>query len=167
MARSADLVPASSVRPRQVSWLWKERIPLSELTLLVGEPGVGKTTLLLDLAAQLTRGRVPGSLRGHPARVIVASAEDSPEATLVPRLVAARADLDLVDFTGDGFSIPADLPDLEDRIAGSSEPYVLLVLDPLEAFLPVRLNTWRNSTCGARCGRSPASPTAPGWPWWA
>ena len=44
---------ASEVKPRPVEWLWADRIPLGKLTLLDGDPGTCKTTLLLDLAARV------------------------------------------------------------------------------------------------------------------
>src|SRR5579871_969592 len=47
----------SKVKPEQVRWLWPGRIPLGKLTLLDGDPGLGKSLLTLDLAARVTTGR--------------------------------------------------------------------------------------------------------------
>ena len=46
----------STVVRRNVEWLWSQRIPIGKLTLLVGDPGVGKSYLYLALGAPLTRG---------------------------------------------------------------------------------------------------------------
>jgi len=51
-----DAVQVSEVETREQQWLWPGRIPLSDLTLLAGDPGVGKSLLALDLAARITRG---------------------------------------------------------------------------------------------------------------
>ncbi len=56
-AVEAMLVRASDVQPTPVSWLWHRRVPLGKLTLLSGDPGLGKSTLLLDLAARVSRRR--------------------------------------------------------------------------------------------------------------
>jgi primase-polymerase (primpol)-like protein len=52
--RRARLICLADVAPQPVSWLWPERIPRGKLTLLIGDPGMGKSTLLLDLIARIT-----------------------------------------------------------------------------------------------------------------
>ena len=47
----------SDVRPELVRWLWPGRIPLGKLTVVDGDPGQGKSTMMLDLAARVSRGR--------------------------------------------------------------------------------------------------------------
>ena len=95
---TANLVAASSIRPEPINWLWQGWIARGKFTVLAGAGGCGKTTLLLDIIAIATRGghwpdgtRCPGV-----GNVIIWSSEDDPEDTLVPRLMAARADLDRV-----------------------------------------------------------------------
>ena len=52
---------AAEIVPRPVKWLWPERIPRGKITLLDGDPGLGKTTILLDIAARVSRGHgMPG-----------------------------------------------------------------------------------------------------------
>ena len=84
----------TKVRP--ISWVWHERVPVGTLSLLVGEEGVGKGTLLAWMTAQLSRGELPGSFYGTPARVLIVGDEDSFDDTWTPRLLAAGADLDYV-----------------------------------------------------------------------
>lgn len=93
----ADLVNVSEVRAEKVSWLWPGRIPLGKLTILDGDPGLGKSTLMLDIAARVTRGdAMPDSTRsdlGGAASVVILSAEDGLADTIRPRLEAAGATL--------------------------------------------------------------------------
>ncbi len=86
---------------RLVNWLWEGRIAFGQLNAIVGDPGLGKTTVALDLAARVSRGwDMPvGSLgTSIPQDVLVLSAEDDAAITIVPRLKAAGADLDRIDI---------------------------------------------------------------------
>jgi hypothetical protein len=84
------------IKPSPVEWLWPGRIPLGKRTLLVGDPGVGKSLVTLDMAARVTRGGAwPDApdvkqKRGH---VLILAAEDTPDDTILPRLTAMGADL--------------------------------------------------------------------------
>lgn len=83
---------------RRIRWLWELRIVLGGLTLLAGREGLGKSTLAVALAAMVTRGTLDGELRGTPRTVIYVDSEDARDYTIVPRLVAADADLHRVVF---------------------------------------------------------------------
>ncbi|MCG3042563.1 AAA family ATPase [Streptomyces sp. S1A] len=85
--------PASELRLRQLRWLWHHRIPLGEITLLAGRANMGKSTLSCNLMAQVTRGDLDGDFRGQPRDVVVLATEDAWEYTILPRLLAAGADL--------------------------------------------------------------------------
>lgn len=79
-----------------VRWLWEGRIPRGKVTLLDGEPGIGKSTLALDLAAKVSRGAAMPLAKGgdHPAaNVLLFSGDDDLADTVRPRLEAAGADL--------------------------------------------------------------------------
>lgn len=90
------LTPASQFTIRPITWTWQDRIPLGEITLVAGREGVGKSTFLAWLAAAVTNGNLPGHHHGQPRSVLYAASEDSWEATIAPRMLAAGADLDLV-----------------------------------------------------------------------
>lgn len=128
---------ASEIRLRRVTWLWEGRFAAGTLSLLAGREGLGKSTLTAWIVAGVTRGTLPGDTAGAPQAVIIAAAEDSWEHTLVPRLIAAGADLDLVlrvdvettlGFTT-GLSLPRDIPALGDL--ATRERVGLMVLDPI------------------------------------
>src|SRR5262249_2652908 len=91
----AQLVPLDSVQARDVSWLWPGRIARGKITLLVGDPGVGKSFLTLDLAAGVSRGCgwPDGSASCGSGEVILISAEDDLADTVQPRLSRAGADM--------------------------------------------------------------------------
>lgn len=133
------LTAASSVRTIRQRWLWQDRIPLDTPSIFAGRGGEGKTTYALHLAAQLTRGILPGEYEGTPATVIVWSGEDRAETVLVPRLQAAGADLERVrlvsgvarpdeDDTG-ALRFPDDVDALDAAITTTSA--ALVIVDPL------------------------------------
>lgn len=91
-----DTTRLDSIRPRPIRWLVPNLIPLGKLVLIAGDGGHGKTTLTLDMAANLTMGR-PCFGKDYeapePCDVLLISCEDDFEDTVVPRLIAAEADL--------------------------------------------------------------------------
>jgi len=138
-------VSLADVEPEQVTWLWNGRMPMGKLTLLAGDPGVGKSIVTLDLAARVSRGG-PMPLeteRTDPADVMLLSAEDSPADTIRPRLERAGADLArvvavasvLAEPTGSAwFNLGRHLNHMEAVLRG--RPAVrLLVIDPIDAYL--------------------------------
>jgi hypothetical protein len=136
---------ASEIVCQPVSWLWPGRTPFGELTILAGDPGLGKSLLAARLTAQLTRGEL-----GKPANGLMLTAEDSPEHTVRPRLEAAGADLDRASFgwmQRDGlatpFSLPTDVGDLRAMVL--ERKATLVVIDPLAAHLAVGVNSWKDT----------------------
>lgn len=140
---------ASQIKPRPVRWLWPDRIPAGALSLLAGREGIGKSLVGVHLAAQLTRGTLPGGRAGRPARVMFATSEDAWEFTMVPRLLAAGADLSRVgrvqvDDGGivTGLTTPVDVPALGAYMA--SHNVAMLVLDPLTSVMDGRTDAHRD-----------------------
>jgi hypothetical protein len=132
----------SDVRPERVRWLWDSRIPRGKLTVLDGDPGLGKSTLSLAIAACVSRGApLPHSSEPfEPAGVVLLSAEDDLADTIRPRLDAAGADVSRVlalrTVPGDD-SMPPSIPDDLDLVERAIERVgaALVVVDPLMAFL--------------------------------
>lgn len=90
-----DVVMADAVDPKKIQWLWPKRVPLGHLTIFCGSPDNGKSLVTLFLVAAMTTGRAfpdaPNSTT--PSEVLILSGEDGIEDTVVPRLMAAGADL--------------------------------------------------------------------------
>jgi hypothetical protein len=135
--RHLELTSAATIRPRPVFWLWKGRLALGTLGLLAGREGLGKSTLAYWITARITRGELFGHYQGTPRSVLVCATEDSWEHTIVPRLMAAGADLERV-FRVEvlsalnihvGLSLPQDLKAVE--AAAQKTGSALLLLDPL------------------------------------
>jgi hypothetical protein len=140
--RHGHTLAASSVRRKRVQWLWEGRIMLGGVNLLVGEGGLGKSMMCVGIAARLSR---------EGGATLIATAEDSPEFTVRPRLEAAQANLDLVHFIKisqdgieDGLRIPEDVGILEELVAEHGARF--LVIDPLVAYLPGEINSWRDQS---------------------
>ena len=143
--------------PKPLRWLWPGRIPLGKLTLLIGDPGLGKSLLTADIASRVARTVRDAEIQeagtfsdGAPCEsgsVIFLSAEDDPADTIRPRLDAAGADVSRVHILEavrvqhtDGstaekaFSLETDIVQLES--AFERVPDIrLVVIDPLSAYL--------------------------------
>ncbi|WP_296271202.1 ATP-binding protein [Pseudomonas sp. UBA6323] len=94
----ANLVSAATITPKAAQWLWPQWLPRGMLTILAGAGGDGKTTLTLGLIATMTSGgRWPdGTHCSEKQNAVIFSSEDSAEHTIIPRLIAAGADLSRV-----------------------------------------------------------------------
>lgn len=79
---------------RRTRWAWKDWAPLGSFLLVAGEPGAGKGVATCYLLAQLTRGQAPGDLEGQPVNILWVGFEDSWPEVVLPRLVAAGADVE-------------------------------------------------------------------------
>jgi len=126
----------STVTAKKVDWLWYPYIPFGKLTIVQGDPGDGKTTLILNIAALLSNGMpMPDSTQSLcNANIIYQSAEDSAEDTLKPRLISAGADCSRIAFIDESAS---GLMLNDERIEAAIREIKaqLLVLDPLQAYL--------------------------------
>jgi hypothetical protein len=136
--------PASAFSALPVRWLWPGRIPRGAITVFDGDPGTGKSTIMADVAARVTRGSTmppaPADRSGEPAAVIMLSAEDDPARTIRPRLEASGADLKLIEIVqgvADGGDermpiLPYDLGALKGLIEQLHA--ALIVIDPVMAY---------------------------------
>src|SRR5262249_2826510 len=87
------LTPMSSVQPESISWLWYPYIPIGKVTLLDGDPGLGKSYITLAIATAVSRGRgLPDKDQCAPGCVLLMNAEDGAADTIRPRLDAMGAD---------------------------------------------------------------------------
>jgi putative DNA primase/helicase len=140
------------VRAERVRWLWPRRIPFGKVTVIDGDPGLGKSTAALDIAARVsTASPLPdGSRLEYPASVLVMSAEDAIADTIRPRLEAAGADLHRIAVfravkeraSARPPELPGDLPHLESLIEEDDAQFV--IVDPLMAFLAGSIDAHRD-----------------------
>ena len=154
-ARRVVLTPASAIASEPLRWLWCSRLPLRGLSLIAGEPGLGKSTLTVELAAQVTRGRLDGDLYGEARDVLVATAEDHFASVVWGRLMAAGADMSRVhrvhveDRDGEELlTLPDDVAEIEARceeLAASGRAVALVVVDPVTAFIGGGVDTHRDA----------------------
>jgi hypothetical protein len=152
-APKAVVKTLATVQARPVDWLWRHWIPRGALTLIDGDPGLGKSTLAMDLAARVSRGwLMPPGEDGHedPAHVLLLGAEDGLETTVRPRLDAIGADVSRVHAfeavtTGDDERppiLPYDLELVEKTITETG--IVFVVVDPFMAYLHGELDAHRD-----------------------
>lgn len=138
----------STVRAKPVHWLWPDRIARGKVSMIAGNPGLGKSQLTASLAAIVTMGgQWPvDRTRCERGSVLLLSAEDELADTIVPRLQVAGADLGRIEaieemrgITADGerrreVSLIDDLAHLEDK-AHAMGDCALVVIDPISSFL--------------------------------
>lgn len=135
----------ADVDMKNVVWLWPQHLALKKVTIIAGDPGLGKSMLTADIAARVSKGFLfPGSeSRRRPANVVFLAAEDSVEDTLRPRLEAADADVRrchvikmLKSDKGCSrmFALGSDLDKLANEIERIGN-VALVIIDPISAYL--------------------------------
>lgn len=148
--RRVMLTKASDIQPRPTTWTWEGRIASGTLSLLAGPEDAGKSTLAYTLCARITQGTLQGAYEGTPRSVLIAATEDSWSRTIVPRLTAAGADLDLVwrievrtslDTSGT-LSLPGDVSALEKYVVETEA--ALLMFDPIMSRVDGTLDTHKD-----------------------
>lgn len=144
---------ASDIKPRRQQWLYKPDdegiIPLQTGTVFAGMGGEGKSSFAIHLAALLSRGELPGDLMGHRGRTIIFGPEDDWHTAMVPRLMAAGADLDRIfkvtaeTYTPYGMQerelkFPLDIFALESVVA--QQQIKLVIVDPISTSMAGDMN---------------------------
>jgi hypothetical protein len=142
MSRVLELTPAGMIRTRRQRWVIRDLVPEGVVTVLAGTGGIGKSTILAWITAGITNGTFDGDMKGTPASVAFIGAEDSLEATLIPRLRVAEADihkvfdLSSVVVTDEKGVTYRSLPTISDDLQAIREVLVengvkVLIVDPL------------------------------------
>lgn len=130
------MIQMSEVLSQEVKWLWYPFIPYGKLTIIQGDPGDGKSTLILNIAAKLSRGEAleDSMIVEEPVNVIYQTAEDGLADTVKPRLEQAEADckrISIIDEAEQSITMTDDR--LEEAILKQNAK--LLILDPIQAYL--------------------------------
>ena len=133
-----ELVKASDITPKKVEWLWYPYIPFGKVTLLQGDPGDGKSQLMLALSAIASKGKpLPFADEEdihEPMTVIYQTTEDDADDTVVPRFIASDGDRDkLLFIREDEKGLTFD--DNRIRSAIEKSGAKLLILDPLSSYI--------------------------------
>jgi putative DNA primase/helicase len=144
-------VSAASFKARSIAWMWPGRFAIGKLGLIGGMPDMGKGLISAFIATAVTAGvDLPcGEGKTPQGDVLWFTAEDDVEDTVVPRLIAAGADLSRVHIVKTmrkggkerTFNLVTDLPDLRKTIERIGN-VVLVIIDPMSAYVGVgKVNT--------------------------
>jgi RecA-family ATPase len=139
MAEKKDelkLIRMNEVEETVIDWLWYPYIPFGKITVIQGDPGDGKTTVVLAIAAAVTTGAAlpETSKTTPPMSVIFQTAEDGLGDTVKPRLVQSGADCERV-IVIDESEKELSLSDIRIEQAITLTGARLFILDPLQAYL--------------------------------
>jgi archaellum biogenesis ATPase FlaH len=147
----------AEVKTQSIDWLWPKRIPLGKITILDGDPGMGKSLLALSVAASVSTGQpMPDGTPGKQGSVILIAPEDSAGDTIKPRLKAAggdpsrvlllntieRQNAEKIKIADRSFTLSRELDSLEEAIKQMKA--VLVILDPLTAVLGKNIDQSRD-----------------------
>jgi putative DNA primase/helicase len=133
-----ETVCMADVEPEEIRWLWQGRLPAGKLVIVDGDPGVGKSTITIDLAARISTGAaMPSGCSDcrEPAGVLILAPEDGLADTILPRLNAAGANLQRIHAPtpGEYLTLPDAIEWLQEFIV--RESIGLVIIDPIMAFL--------------------------------
>lgn len=138
MEESAELklINMSDVQTQEIKWLWYPFIAYGKMTIVQGDPGDGKSTLVLNIAAKLSRGErlEPEMNIDKPVNVIYQTAEDGLADTVKPRLEQAGLDCSRISII-DGSEKSLSMIDERIEKAIIAAEAGLLILDPIQAYL--------------------------------
>jgi len=130
------LIRMSEIQSQEIEWLWYPFIPYGKLTIIQGDPGDGKTTLILNIAAKLSKGGgIDEAMKiAEPMNIIYQTAEDGLADTVKPRLELAEADCERVSVIDESEKSLSMIDErLEEAIQRTNAR--LLILDPIQAYL--------------------------------
>lgn len=146
-----NTVQMSKVKAEPIEWLWEGRLPMRKVSMVLGDPGIGKSHMTIALTATITSG---GCWPDHPGKpvpkgkVLIFAAEDDLADTVRPRLERAEADLDLVHAVESvklpsgrlsAFSLRRDVETL-DRKLKELKDVRLVIIDPVASFMGAGIN---------------------------
>ena len=149
---------ASEISIKPINWLWGNRFAKGKLSIIAGEPGLGKSQLSISMAAKITTGQAwPDGENCGLGEVIFLSAEDDAADTIVPRLKAAGANLSrvhIIDAVKDDketlnqFNLVSDLKSLEDMIT-KKDNISAIFIDPISSYMGTHIDDHKNTSVRA------------------
>ncbi|MCH7681797.1 AAA family ATPase, partial [candidate division KSB1 bacterium] len=130
-----QLVNLSTVQSEKVEFLWHPRIPLGKVTLIEGDPGVGKSWLTVAIATAVSLGRgLPDCESCEPGNVLILSAEDGLSDTIKPRLESFGANCKRISAPSEPFTLDQKGFNLLSQFIQKCSPR-LVIIDPLVAYM--------------------------------
>jgi hypothetical protein len=131
-----ELYSLDGIERKEVHWLWPERFPLGKLSLLVGDPGIGKSYFSINVAASITTGRAwPDTLTAAPkGTVLLLNCEDGPGDTIKPRAEDCGADCSKITILNANVDLSLEVERL-DSILRKMKDCRLVIIDPITAHL--------------------------------
>lgn len=136
MTKELKLINMEDVEVKAVEWLWYPYIPYGKITILQSDPGTGKTTLMLQLAAWLSKGEALPLVNKEsaPINIIYQTAEDGLEDTIKPRLLKSGADCSRILVIDES---EAELTMNDERLEEAIDRTGarLVILDPIQAYV--------------------------------
>ncbi len=127
----------SDVQAKPVQWLWRPYIPVGKITLLQGDPNCGKSTMMMNIVSELSKGGAmpDGTALGRPHRIIYQCSEDDTEDTIKPRLEACGADCRNIAFINEEIYSGLTIDDERLREAIVEFRPRLVIIDPIQAYV--------------------------------
>ena len=127
---------AKDISKARVRWLWQGRLALGYLAVWCGAGDIGKSMFAAWTIGELTHGKLPGQFRGHPQSALIVCTEDGRDDMWVPRLEAAGADLERVDFLDypRGWNLRDGVAWIDRAVDGAETP--LVFVDALMSHMP-------------------------------
>ena len=135
------IISMDEVEPTEVKWLWYPYIPFGKITIVHGDPGDGKTMMILQLASLLSRGeKLPcDDTEREPIKIIYQTAEDGLSDTIKPRLLAGNADCSQIKVIDES---EAALSLLDERVEQAiiETGAKVIILDPVQAYIGAKVD---------------------------
>lgn len=143
------IIKASEITPKPIEWLWKDKIAKGKVSLIAGNPGLGKSQVCLNLASIVSKGACfPASNeKVKEGKVIIFSAEDDYSDTIIPRIISNGGKIENINFIEsiikkdkegnkkeEQFIIGEDMPILKQAIESIGN-VSLVIVDPVSAYL--------------------------------
>lgn len=135
--KSRYLTLYSDITSVPVKWIWKPYIAIGKITLLQGDPGCGKSTMMMHLISELSNGSVTtnGNFNSLPQRVLYQCSEDGTKDTIKPRLESAGADCQNIAFIDEEVYDGLTLDDERLLAAITEWKPRLVVIDPIQSYI--------------------------------
>lgn len=142
---SIILTKFKDIKEEKIEWIWPGVIPKGKLSLIIGDPGHGKSLLSVHIAACVSAGiEFPEGTRPEISNVLMVFCEDGAEDIVRPRLRVAGANLDRVaqlEISERFMKLDTDISKIEDAIKQTNTK--LLIIDPISAYLG-NVNSWKD-----------------------